>query len=104
MLIASFAAESSAGLPPALVDQPLPSLAPMLERITPSVVNVSTTGKTPVDSNNALDDPLLRRFFGLPEQPATRPTRSLGSGVVVDRANGYIVTNHHVIEDAEESP
>lgn len=82
ILAASFAARVCAELPPALDGRPLPSLAPMLERITPSVVNISTTGNTPVDSDNALDDPQLRRFFGLPEQPATRRTRSLGSGVV----------------------
>lgn len=83
-------------LPVAVDGQPLPSLADMLERITPAVVNISTqqsTGKpTPVN------DPVYRHFFGknIPNQQAKAV--EVGSGIIIDAENGYIVTNAHVIE------
>lgn len=87
---------------PSVVDgQPLPSLAPMLERVTPAVVNISTLGRAP-QSNGLMDDPFFRRFFDLPDTPSRSRPQSLGSGVIVDAAQGLIVTNHHVIDDASE--
>ncbi len=81
---------------PASVDgQPLPSLAPVLEQVTPAVVNIHS--RTRVRSPFA-DDPFFRRFFGAPRE---RVAQSLGSGVIVDAAQGYILTNNHVIEGAE---
>ncbi len=80
----------------------LPSLAPMLERVTPAVVNISTRGQERIQSNPLLQDPFFRRFFNLPEQPSHRDTQSLGSGVIVDADNGYILTNNHVIDKAIE--
>jgi len=80
---------------------PLPSLAPVLERVTPSVVNISTRG--PMSRGNPLmDDPFFRQFFGYEEKPSAAPAQSLGSGVIVDAVNGVVVTNQHVIANASE--
>ncbi len=80
----------------------VPTLAPMLERITPAVVNISTKGSVRVQENPLMQDPFFRRFFDIPDQPQRRETQSLGSGVLVDAQQGYIVTNNHVIEHADE--
>lgn len=82
--------------------QPLPSLAPMLDRVLPAVVNISTRGRVRVADNPLLQDPFFRRFFGVPDRPRERPTQSLGSGVIVDAKNGYVLTNNHVIDKADE--
>jgi len=81
----------------------LPSLADMLERVNPAVVNIQTYA-TVAQRNPLLDDPFFRRFFNVPRgtRPQTRRTQSAGSGVVVDAAKGFIVTNNHVIERADE--
>ncbi|HEY5719885.1 MAG TPA: DegQ family serine endoprotease [Gammaproteobacteria bacterium] len=89
-------------LPSAVDGAPLPTLAPMLERVTPAVVNISTRGRVQIRENPLLSDPFFRRFFDLPQRPRTRPTQSLGSGVVIDAANGYLLTNHHVVDKASE--
>lgn len=81
---------------------PLPTLAPMLEKTVPAVVNIFTRTRVPVQQNPLLADPFFRRFFDAPEQPRERIAQSLGSGVVLDAAKGYIVTNHHVIDRAVE--
>ena len=101
--IAPFSGAASAALP-ALDSQgaPLPSLAPMIERVTPAVVNISTRGQEKIQGNPLLQDPLFRRFFNIPRQPSHRDTQSLGSGVIVDADNGYILTNNHVIANAIE--
>ena len=88
-----------AGFPDAVDGQPLPSLAPMLERVTPAVVNISTRGPVP-RSNPLMDDPFFRRFFGV--EPESAPAQSLGSGVIVDAGQGLIITNHHVIDNAAQ--
>lgn len=90
-----------AALPISVNDEPLPSLAPMLEKATPAVVNISTRGKTRVQSS-LFNDPLFQRFFNIPGLESERETQSLGSGVIVDASNGYILTNNHVIEGAFE--
>jgi Do/DeqQ family serine protease len=83
--------------------EPLPSLAPMLDNTIPSVVNIFTRTRVAVQQSPLLADPFFRRFFSLPEaQPRERTQQSLGSGVVVDGKRGYIVTNHHVIDKADE--
>lgn len=83
--------------------QPLPSLAPMLKQVTPAVVNISTEGRIRVQDNPLLQDPFFRWFFNVPERPMPeRRTQSLGSGVIVDAAKGYILTNNHVIDKAVE--
>lgn len=83
--------------------QPLPTLAPMLQQVTPAVVNISTRGRMRVQDNPLLNDPFFRRFFDIPNMPPReRPTQSLGSGVVVDAQRGYVLTNNHVIANADE--
>jgi Do/DeqQ family serine protease len=103
-LVLLFSIPASAGLP--MTDsqgQPLPTLAPMLERVTPAVVNIATTGHVNMQQNPLFNDPFFQFFFNLPEQqqPRQRQFQSLGSGVVVDAAKGYILTNNHVIEHAD---
>ncbi len=90
---------ANAVLPMAVPAQgPLPSLADMLERTNPAVVNIATFTNVRT-SNPLLDDPFFRRFFNVPR---SRRTQSAGSGVIVDAARGYIVTNHHVVGSADE--
>jgi len=91
----------AASLPAAIDGQPMPSLAPMLTRVTPAVVNISTTTRVPV-RDAYFDDPMMRRFFGLPSTPRERVEQSLGSGVIVDAAKGYVLTNNHVVGGADD--
>ncbi|MDE0420283.1 MAG: trypsin-like peptidase domain-containing protein [Gammaproteobacteria bacterium] len=88
-----------AALPDAVDGQPLPSLAPMLERTTAGVVNVATFARVQSYPSPLMRDPFFRRFFQLPEQ---RRAQSAGSGVIVDARTGHIVTNHHLVADAHE--
>jgi len=81
----------------------LPSLAPILEQVTPAVVNVSSRGHVAIQNNPLFNDPFFRRFFDIPNNlPRERQTQSLGSGVIVDAQNGYVLTNSHVIANADE--
>ncbi|MFZ1326358.1 MAG: DegQ family serine endoprotease [Candidatus Contendobacter sp.] len=87
---------------PSLVDgQPLPTLAPMLERATPAVVNIATESRIALRRNPLLEDPVFRHFFNIPDQPQERKAQSVGSGVVVDASRGYVITNHHVVDGAD---
>lgn len=79
-----------------------PTLAPMLKEVIPAVVNVSTRSKVRIEENPLFNDPFFRRFFGIPDMPLEQETQSLGSGVIVDAEKGYIITNNHVIDKAEE--
>ena len=92
---------ASAALPVAVDGQELPSLAPVLERVTPSVVNVYTQTRVRVRSP-LLDDPFFRRFFNVPDRARERVSQSLGSGVIVDADKGYVLTNNHVIAGADD--
>src|SRR6202165_1124334 len=76
------------------------SYAPIVQRVQPAVVNVYAA-KVVQDRNPLLDDPIFRRFFGVPGQQPEQMQRSLGSGVMVD-TSGLVVTNHHVIEGADQ--
>ena len=76
------------------------SYAPIVQRVQPAVVNVYAA-KTVQNRNPLLDDPIFRRFFGVPGQQPEQMQRSLGSGVMVD-ASGLVVTNNHVIEGADQ--
>jgi Do/DeqQ family serine protease len=76
------------------------SYAPIVQRVQPAVVNVYAA-KVVRDRNPLLDDPVFRRFFGVPGQQPEQMQRSLGSGVMVD-SSGLVVTNVHVIEGADE--
>ncbi len=100
LLLKIFGAQ--AALPLAADGQPMPSLAPMLERITPAVVNISTQGHVQLKTNPLFNDPFFRRFFEVPNQPLQRKTQSLGSGVIVDARRGLVLTNNHVIENADQ--
>jgi serine protease DegQ len=92
---------SAAALPPFAEGQPVPSLAPMLERVTPAVVNINSKTRVAV-RNPFMDDPFFRQFFGMQNMPRERVEQSLGSGVIIDAAKGYVLTNNHVIEGADD--
>jgi serine protease DegQ len=83
-----------------------PGVADMLEQVTPAVVNIAVTGYEELPDNPLLNDPFFRRFFNVPEQqqqqPQQRQTQSVGSGVIIDADRGYVLTNHHVINNADE--
>ncbi|TAM95753.1 MAG: Do family serine endopeptidase [Rhodanobacteraceae bacterium] len=91
-------------LPVAVNGQPLPSLAPMLAKVSPAVVNISSTSHRRVAVNPFFSDPIMRQFFGLPAVPPSRELvqQSLGSGVIVNAKAGYILTNNHVIAGADD--
>src|SRR5260221_9316768 len=76
------------------------SYAPIVPRVQPAVVNVYAA-KVVQNRNPLLDDPIFRRFFGVPGQQPEQMQRSLGSGVMVD-PSGLVVTNNHVIEGADQ--
>jgi len=78
----------------------LPTLAPILEKVTPAVVNIAVLQAAPEEENPLMRDPFFRRFFGMPQQ--AEPQIAAGSGVIVDAKNGYVVTNAHVVKDARE--
>ncbi|MGD9615026.1 MAG: Do family serine endopeptidase [Alphaproteobacteria bacterium] len=86
---------------PQVAGQYIPSLAPMLARVTPGVVNIAVRGRVR-EQNPLLQDPFFRRFFDLPQnaRPRMRETEATGSGIVVDAARGYVLTNGHVVENA----
>jgi S1-C subfamily serine protease len=89
------AAGANAALPATVDGQPIPSLAPMIDRVTPAVVNINT--KTRVQVRDPFFD-----FFNMPNVPRERVQQSLGSGVIVDAAKGYVLTNNHVVEGADD--
>jgi Do/DeqQ family serine protease len=79
---------------------PMQTIAPVVSRVTPGVVGISVRGRMRED-NPLLQDPLFRRFFNLQQQqPIERETEATGSGVIVDAAQGYVLTNAHVVENA----
>ena len=90
-----------AALPSAVDGQELPSLAPLVEKVAPAVVNIRVS-QTVSSRGSPFGDDAFRRFFGFPDNPGgTREVASAGSGVIVDADNGYIITNHHVVENAD---
>lgn len=95
------AAPAGAALPVSSLAGEVPSLAPMLKQVMPAVVNISTRGSRSIANNPLLQDPFFRRFFDFPDRPLKRRTQSLGSGVIIDADKGVVVTNSHVIENAE---
>jgi len=78
------------------------TLAPALADVTPGVVNIAVRSRVERDANPLLDDPLFHRFFGLPERPPQLHVVSAGSGVIVDAGHGYVLTNSHVVANAED--
>ena len=91
---------AQAQLPGIATRDGMPTLAPLLEKVTPAVVNIAVLQKSPEEQNPLLRDPFFRRFFGVPEESA--PQIAAGSGVIVDAKNGYVMTNAHVVKDARE--
>ncbi len=96
-----------ADIPPAVLGQvqtptgPMPSLAPMLKNVLPAVVNIAVTSKVEVQ-NPLMQDPFFKRFFNVPDQaPQEQEAQAIGSGVIVDAAKGYVLTNNHVIDQAD---
>ena len=81
----------------------VPSLAPMLEDVTPTVVNIYTISKAE-EKTQQIDDPFLRKFFNIPGQQKSRKKNraGLGSGVIINSKKGYIITNNHVIAKAKD--
>jgi len=89
---------AAGSLPNVVNGTPMPSLAPMLKRVLPAVVSVNTKQRVRVNTPFG-DDPVFRRMFGIPQE---RIAQSLGSGVIVDATRGLVLTNNHVVEDADE--
>ncbi|MCK5189017.1 MAG: DegQ family serine endoprotease [Methylococcales bacterium] len=100
-LCSFFSGQSFAVLPAYADGQALPSLAPMLEKSMPAVVNISTSTNIQIRENPLLRDPFFRHFFQLPQQRQRQQKNSLGSGVIIDSKKGYVLTNHHVIDKAD---
>ncbi len=80
------------------------SLAPMLKEVTPAVVNISVSANRGTQGNPFFDDPFFRRFYNIPDQAPQVPrrTQSVGSGVIIDGKDRYVVTNHHVVDGSDE--
>jgi serine protease Do/serine protease DegQ len=97
-LAASGAANAAA---PAPEGRALPTLAPVVNQVTPAVVNISVVTRAPMEDNPLFRDPFFRRFFNIPDRQPRRE-QAAGSGVIVDAARGYVLTNHHVVKDAEQ--
>jgi len=103
LMLAAYASNAVAGLPYSVDGQELPSLAPMIEKTRPAVVNIATRGSVDMQKHPLLNDPLFRRFFkGFENLPQRKEVKSLGSGVIIDADAGHIVTNFHVIDGADE--
>ena len=94
-----FSASIFAGLPTEVDGVKVPSLAPILQTVTPAVVNIHSTSRQRVNSRS---QSFYSWYYGLPNYPQERVTQSLGSGVIVNASKGYILTNNHVIEDADD--
>jgi serine protease Do/serine protease DegQ len=80
---------------------PPPTLAPMLSAVGPGVVNIAVRGTIQTALNPLLQDPLFRRFFGIPNIPAEQQFQAVGSGFIYDADKGYVLTNAHVVERAD---
>ena len=75
------------------------SLAPLVKKTAPAVVNIATLLPSPAEQNPLLQDPYFRRYFGVPDA-ALQPAMAAGSGVIVDGERGFVITNFHVIRNA----
>jgi serine protease Do/serine protease DegQ len=96
-------ASASAAIPVAAGGMRVPSLAPMIRKVSPAVVTIATRGEMPDSGgDDQRDDPFYNRFFhDLPgERPDEQPFAAAGSGVIVDARHGYILTNAHVVDHA----
>ncbi|BCU06603.1 trypsin-like peptidase domain-containing protein [Allochromatium tepidum] len=85
--------------------QGYPTLAPLLRQVTPAVVNITVDSRIPREEHPFLNDPDFRHFLDrmglpIPEIDPSERRRSQGSGVIVDAARGYVMTNEHLLKDA----
>lgn len=80
----------------------VPTLAPLVQEITRTVVNIAVVSKQPMNLNPLFRDPFFRDFFNLPDLAEPEPRLSAGSGVIVDAEKGYVLTNNHVVENGIE--
>jgi serine protease Do/serine protease DegQ len=101
LLVAALLPATAVAQVPATDARGLPTLAPVVNQVTPAVVNISVVTRAPMEDNPLFRDPFFRRFFNLPDRPQ-RKEQAAGSGVIVDAARGYVLTNNHVIKDAEQ--
>jgi S1-C subfamily serine protease len=77
------------------------SLSPLVKKTAPAVVNIATLQPSPAQQNPLLQDPFFRRYFGIPDA-ALQPAIAAGSGVIVDGKNGLVITNFHVVQNAQQ--
>ncbi|MGY8845222.1 MAG: Do family serine endopeptidase [Gammaproteobacteria bacterium] len=91
-----------AAIPISMLGQGVPTLAPMLEEVVPSVVNIATEGFVEQSAHPFFSDPFFSQFLEMPQRRSRRKTQSLGSGVIVDAGNGLVLTNAHVIDNAQK--
>lgn len=104
LLVLQLLIQPAAAVLPAQVNgEKLPSLAPMVKLVSPAVVNISTRSNTRVKQNPLMSDPFFRHFFGQrPQQQQKSRPQSLGSGVVINAGKGLVISNHHVVANADE--
>lgn len=97
----TFVTSAYAALPQSVKGEPVTSLAPLVEEVSAAVVNIRV--RQTVTSRNSFGDDAFRRFFGLPDgrNRGVHEIASAGSGVIVDAKRGYILTNHHVVGEAD---
>lgn len=99
LLVITTVSSASAAIP-FFSDDEMPSLAPMLEKTTPAIVSIAVEG---TQTSRQQVPEMFRYFFGNPQQaPQERPFRGLGSGVIIDAELGYVVTNNHVVDNADK--
>ncbi len=89
-------------LSPAAPPPPVHSIAPVLEKILPAVVNISTSKTVGLKQRQLLLDPFFHQPYAYRDRPVQKKSQSLGSGVIVDAKKGWVITNHHVVDGADE--
>lgn len=99
--LAAFSGGVFAQVPTQSDTRGIPTIAPVIEEITDAVVNIAAEANRPMQINPLFQDPLFREFFDVPDQLPDMQRASVGSGVIVDAVEGYVMTNHHVINGAD---
>jgi S1-C subfamily serine protease len=94
------ATTTEAAAPRVLAGPPEESLSPLVKKTAPAVVNIATLQQSPAQQNPLLQDPFFRRYFGIPDA-ALQPAIAAGSGVIVDGKRGLVITNFHVVRNAQ---
>lgn len=98
-LVARMVPVGSTAQPRLLAGPAEDSLAPLVKKTAPSVVQIATLQPSPADQNPLLQDPFFRRYLGVPDA-ALQPVIAAGSGVIVDGDRGLVITNFHVVRNA----